>query len=88
MGYLVSTALEPFKKDQFEGAVSAMYAATVIKESGKYICPPAVEEEGTEQSNDVALQDQLMSFTTKLVAEKTRAQSQDKGCPFDLTKTK
>lgn len=88
MGYGVSTVLEPFKKDQFEGACSAMFAATVLMDTGKYICPPAVEEQGSDLSNSVELQDQLMKFTTELIAEKTRSQSQAKGCPFDLAKVK
>lgn len=81
----MSTVLEPFKKDQFEGAQSTMYAATVHKGSGEYICPPAVVEKGSEMSNGVQLQEQLMKFTTELVREKTGA-GKAKGCPFDLTK--
>jgi len=85
MGYGVSTVLEPFKKDQFEGAQSTMYAATVHNGSGEYICPPAVVEKGSDMSNDVELGAQLMRFTTELVREKTGA-GKAKGCPFDLTK--
>ena len=81
-GYGVSTLLNPFKKDQFEGCVSAMYAATATNESGQYICPPAIPEEGTKQSQDAALGEQLMKLTREVVAEKTKSQSTDKGCPF------
>lgn len=35
MGYGVSTLLDPFKKDQFEGCVSTMFAATVTMGSGQ-----------------------------------------------------
>ena len=34
-GYLMSGGLTPFKKDQFEGALSTLYAATVTGKSGK-----------------------------------------------------
>lgn len=54
----------------------------------QYICPPAVPEQGSELSNSVELQDQMVKFVTELVAEKTRDQSSAKGCPFDLTKLK
>lgn len=33
-GYAMSVGLEQFKKDQFEGCVSMVYAATATKESG------------------------------------------------------
>ncbi|KAH7313603.1 retinol dehydrogenase 12 [Stachybotrys elegans] len=82
-GYLMSTALEPFKKSQFEGAISTVYAATTIKESGQYICPPAIPEPGSEKSRDDALADRLMSLTRKVVMEKTKRESADQGCPFD-----
>lgn len=79
----MSKGLDPFKKDQFEGALSIMYIATVTKESGEYVCPPAVPEAGSSQAQDAALGDQLMKLTRELVAEKTKADSVDKGCPFD-----
>ncbi|KEY67814.1 hypothetical protein S7711_04124 [Stachybotrys chartarum IBT 7711] len=82
-GYAMSVGLEPFKKDQFEGAISTVYAATTIKESGKYICPPAVPEPGSKQSQDDTLADNLMELTRKVVMEKTKRQSADQGCPFD-----
>ena len=82
-GYAMSVGLKPFKKDQFGGAVSTVYAATTIKDSGNYICPPAVPEPGSEASRDDALADQLMELTRKIVMEKTRKESVDQGCPFD-----
>ncbi|KAF7553720.1 hypothetical protein G7046_g7027 [Stylonectria norvegica] len=70
-GYGLSVAFEPFKKDQFQGAVPAIFAATTTKKSGQYICPPAVPEEGSSQSQDEKLGDSLMALTKKLVREKT-----------------
>jgi len=83
-GYGMSVGLEPFKKDQFQGACSAMYAATMYEGSGEYICPPAWVEQGSEMSRDLALADQLMLLTKEVVREKTKSQSQDKGCPFKM----
>jgi hypothetical protein len=79
----MSTGLEPFKKDQFEGAKSTIYAATLIESSGNYICPPAVPEPGSAASQDEKLQDDLMELTRKVVMEKTKRESADQGCPFD-----
>jgi NAD(P)-dependent dehydrogenase (short-subunit alcohol dehydrogenase family) len=81
-GYAMSVGLQPFKKTQFEGAVSTMFAATVTEKSGQYICPPAIVEQGSEQANDDALGERLMDLTWKIVREKTKSQSADKGCPF------
>jgi len=83
-GYGLSVALKPFKKSQWEGCVSSMYAATVTEKSGQYICPPAWPENGSELSNDMALADQLMLLTKEIVREKTKPQSQEKGCPFKM----
>lgn len=47
-GYGMSVAMAPFKKDQFEGALSSVFACTTTTGSGQYICPPAIVEEGTE----------------------------------------
>lgn len=82
-GYGLSVAIEPFKKSQFEGAVSTVFAATTTQKSGQYICPPAVPEEGSSLSQDDALADSLMELTRKVVMEKTKGQSADQGCPFD-----
>lgn len=79
----MSVGMEPFKKDQFEGAVSAVFAATKTTESGQYICPPAIPEPGSELSQDEALGDRLMELTSQVVKAKTKRQSADKGCPFD-----
>src|ERR1700761_845270 len=43
-GYAMKYGLAPFKKDQFEGALTGLYAATVTEKSGQYICPPAIVE--------------------------------------------
>ncbi|KAI1081664.1 retinol dehydrogenase 12 [Whalleya microplaca] len=82
-GYAMSVGFEPFKKDQFEGAVPTMFATTYTKESGQYICPPAVPEMGSKLSQDETLADRLMELTRKIVMEKTKLESVDKGCPFD-----
>lgn len=79
-GYGMSVVMKPFQKDQFEGAVSALYAATATERSGKYICPPARIEDGSElaRSNDLA--EHLMELTEKLVREKLEAVKA--GCPL------
>lgn len=79
----MSVSMESFKKDQFEGCVSAMFAATYTNKSGQYICPPAVPEVGSKLAQDDALADRLMEFTNKVVMEKTKQDSADQGCPFD-----
>lgn len=77
----MSVLMEPFKKSQWEGCLSALFAATVTKGSGQYICVPAVVEEGSSMSQDEALGEQLMKLTRDVVREKTGAMS--RGCPFD-----
>ena len=80
----MSTMMKPFQKDQFEGGISAVFAATAIESTGEYVCPPAVVEQGSAQSQDEALGEQLMKLTREIVREKTRADSVEKGCPFDF----
>ncbi|KAK4237255.1 hypothetical protein C8A03DRAFT_34786 [Achaetomium macrosporum] len=82
-GYAMSHGIEPFKKDQFEGSVPTVYAATVTNDSGQYICPPAIPEEGSAQSQSEELAERLMELTRNIVREKTRSESVEKGCPFD-----
>ncbi|KAI1505206.1 hypothetical protein F5X99DRAFT_405096 [Biscogniauxia marginata] len=82
-GYAVAVGLKPFKKDQFQGAASMMYAATCTTESGQYICPPAVPEPGSKLARDDALGDRLMELTRNVIMEKTKRESADQGCPFD-----
>ncbi|KAF2243201.1 retinol dehydrogenase 12 [Trematosphaeria pertusa] len=79
-GYLMSHGLAPFKKDQFEGAVSTMYA-TAAEKSDLYLCPPAIVEQGSPQANDNELGEKLMDLTWKIVKEKTKAAQE--GCPFE-----
>ncbi|KAI0390377.1 retinol dehydrogenase 12 [Xylariaceae sp. FL0594] len=81
-GYAVAVGMEPFKKDQFEGAMPALFAATVTEGSGQYICPPAVPEAGNKLSQDDELADRLMALTRQVVMEKTKSESADRGCPF------
>lgn len=79
----MSHGIEPFKKDQFEGAVPTVFAVTTTQESGQFICPPAIIEEGSELSQSEELADHLMELTRRVVSEKTRSESVEKGCPFD-----
>lgn len=82
LGYAMSEGLAPFKKDQFDGCKSSMYAATVTQNSGEYICPPADVEPGSEFSRDEALGEQLMKLTREIVKEKFGSESVGKGCPL------
>ncbi|KAJ9609606.1 hypothetical protein H2200_005934 [Cladophialophora chaetospira] len=82
IGYAMSVGMSPLKKDIWMGCVSTVYAATATKSSGKYICPPAIEEPGNEQSQDKNLGEELMRLTKQIVREKFGAQSVDKGCPL------
>lgn len=81
-GYAMSVGMKPFKKDQFEGCVSTMFAATKTTKSGEYICPPAVPEPGSKMAQDSELGERLMKLTRDLVKEKTYEDSAAKGCPF------
>ena len=83
-GAAMSTLMNPFKKDQWMGAVSIVFAATKVTESGLYICPPAVPEEGSKMAQDEELGEQLMRLTRELVMEKTFKDSKEKGCPFEF----
>ena len=76
-GYAMSHGLEPFKKDQFEGAVPTVYAITMTDRSGQYICAPAIPEAGTELSQSEELADNLMELTKNVVKEKLGSQSGD-----------
>lgn len=78
----MSVGMKPFKKDQFEGCVSAMFAATKTQNSGQYICPPAIPEEGSSQFQDDTLMENLMSLTKQVIQEKTPADI--KGCPLEF----
>ncbi|MCJ1234067.1 hypothetical protein MMC14_002025 [Varicellaria rhodocarpa] len=81
-GYAMSVAMAPFKKDQFMGCVSTIFAATATTKSGEYICPPSIPESGNAMAQDSALGEQLMRLTNELVQEKTYEDSAAKGCPF------
>ncbi len=70
-GYLMSGLINPLKKDQFQGCVSTMFAATKTLKSGEYICPPAVPESGNKLAQDEELGENLMKLTRELVKEKT-----------------
>ena len=81
-GYAMSVGLAPFKKDQFQGCVSTVFAATKTEKSGQYICPPAVPESGSDLAQNMDLAEQLMKLTVEVVKEKTYSDSAAKGCPF------
>jgi NAD(P)-dependent dehydrogenase (short-subunit alcohol dehydrogenase family) len=83
-GFAMSTLMNPFKKDQFMGCVSAMFAATKTTGTGQYICPPAMPEPGSKMSQDEALGEQLMKLTKEIIKEKTFDQSVAKGCPMEF----
>ncbi|KAF5022671.1 hypothetical protein F66182_5219 [Fusarium sp. NRRL 66182] len=69
-GYAMSAGMDAFKKDQFQGATSSVYAATVTDKSGEYLCPPAVPEPGNELSQNEQLGEQLMELTRRIISEK------------------
>ncbi|KAL0572731.1 hypothetical protein V5O48_009231 [Marasmius crinis-equi] len=71
-GYGMSHGMAPFKKDQFEGAVSTVYAATVTGRSGQYINSPAVPEAGSDQAQDEMLGENLMELVRKVYQEKNQ----------------
>lgn len=81
-GYAMSVGMAPFQKDQFEGCVSTMFAATTTTKSGQYICPPAVPESGSKLSQDEELGEQLMKLTRWLVTEKMYGASAAEEAPF------
>lgn len=82
LGFGMSVLANPFKKTQFQGCVSTMFAATKTTQSGQYICPPAIVEKGSDKANDALLGEQLMKLTVEVIKERTRKDSVEKGCPF------
>lgn len=77
LGHLMKDVMSPFKKDQFEGCVSTVYAVTAVEKSGMYICPPADPEPGSELARNDELGEQLMKLTREIVAEKTDEELKD-----------
>lgn len=82
----MSVGMKPFKKDQWQGCVSAVFCATKTDRSGEYICPPAIPEKGNAlfQDEDGKLAESLMALTRKVVKEKMYADSVEKGCPMEF----
>jgi len=81
----MSHGLEPFKKDQFEGAVPTVFAATMADKSGQYLCAPAIPEKGSELSQSEELGDSLMELTRNVIKEKMRGwPGKDAGSIDDL----
>ncbi|KAF2970637.1 hypothetical protein GQX73_g2928 [Xylaria multiplex] len=72
-GYGMAVGMEPFKKDQFEGAKPTLFAATATNDSGQYICPPAVPESGSKLARDDTLADRLMRLTRQIIMEKMKS---------------
>ena len=83
-GYAMSVGLAPFKKDQWQGCVSSMFAATKTEKSGQYICPPATPEAGSALYRKEGLDEQLMKLTKDIVKEKMFDESVAKGCPLEF----
>ncbi|KAJ8083475.1 hypothetical protein PM082_009349 [Marasmius tenuissimus] len=69
-GYAMSHGIKPLKKDQFEGATSTVFTATVTGRSGQYINPPAKPEPGSKASQDDKLRDRLIELTRTVYKEK------------------
>ena len=76
-GYGMSALMAPFKKDAMQGCVSTVFAATTTEKGGQYICPPAVVESGSAQSQDEQLGEQLMKLTRELVRERLGVELED-----------
>lgn len=83
-GYAMSVGMQPFKKDQWMGCVSAVFAATTIEESGQYICPPAIPEKGNALYQNYELAENLMRLTEKVVKEKMYDESDGKGYALNM----
>lgn len=82
LGYGMSVAMTPFKKNQWMGATSTLYAATKTEKTGEYICPPAIPEPGSQLMQDARVGEQLMKLTAEMVRDKFGVQSVNKGCPL------
>jgi NAD(P)-dependent dehydrogenase (short-subunit alcohol dehydrogenase family) len=81
-GYAVKYGLAPFRKSQFEGALSMMFATTKTEKSGQYICPPSLVEQGSALYNDQKVEENLMKLTRDIVRQKFEKESVGKGCPL------
>ncbi|OIW27894.1 retinol dehydrogenase 12 [Coniochaeta ligniaria NRRL 30616] len=82
-GYIMSHVVDPIKKDQWQGAVPTVYAATTTTESGEWVCPPAIPEPGNKLAQSEELQENLMALTGKIYREKMNPVSADKGQKFE-----
>lgn len=74
----MSHIIDPIKKDQWQGAVPTVYAATTTTESGEWLCPPAIPELGSSQAQSEELQENLMELTVKIYREKMNSVMADK----------
>lgn len=70
-GYAMSHVVDPFKKDQFEGAVPTVFAVTMADAGGQYLCAPATPERASELAQSDELMENLMNLTRNVVSEKT-----------------
>lgn len=82
--YTMSAAMKPFKKSQWEGAVSKMFVTTKTEKSGEYICPPTIPESGNTLMQKEGLDEALMALMRKIVKEKMYDESVAKGCPMEF----
>jgi NAD(P)-dependent dehydrogenase (short-subunit alcohol dehydrogenase family) len=83
-GYAMSVGMQPFKKDQWMGCVSAVFAAMKTTKSGQYIFPPAIPEAGNALYQKEGLDEQLMKLTKEIVQEKIFDESIGSGCPLEF----
>lgn len=67
----MSHVVDPFKKDQFEGAVPTVFAVTMADAGGQYLCAPATPERASELAHSDELMENLMNLTRNVVSEKT-----------------
>lgn len=79
----MSHVVDPIKKDQWQGAVPTVYAATTTTESGEWVCPPAIPEPGSKQAQSEELQENLMALTGKIYREKMNLVIADEGQKFE-----
>ncbi|KAB5583465.1 retinol dehydrogenase 12 [Coniochaeta sp. 2T2.1] len=82
-GYIMSHVVDPIKKDQWQGAVPTVYAATTTTESGEWVCPPAIPEPGSKQAQSEELQEALMALTGKIYREKMNPVIADNGQKYE-----
>ncbi|KAK0740013.1 hypothetical protein B0T18DRAFT_482150 [Schizothecium vesticola] len=71
-GYAMSHVVDPFKKDQVEGAVPTLFAVTMADAGGQYLCPPATPESASELAQSDELMENLMNLNEKMWSAERR----------------